>query len=145
MARVELVSSSSERVRRALMEVINVKQLETPRISLMLKTGRDILGKIEGTASTEAKLFRYFSMELVKVLQSSFDSAKRCRSIATKKPKIWTSFHEIRQEKLPSIWKKFLSSINIVNEDPLLQQSLNQRLFESFYKNTANCSGGSRI
>ena len=114
------------------MEVINVKQLETPRISLMLKTGRDILGKIEGTASTEAKLFRYFSMELVKVLQSSFDSAKRCRSIATKKTKIWTSFHEIRQENLPSIWKKFLSSINIVNENPLLQQSLNQRLFDRF-------------
>ncbi len=52
---VEPASSSSEKVKRALMEVINEKQLETPRFSLMLKTGRDILGKIEGAASNEAE------------------------------------------------------------------------------------------
>lgn len=98
----------------------------------MLKTGRDILGKIAGTASIEAELFGPFSVELVEALQSCFDCAKRCCSIATKKTKIWTSFHQVRQEKLPSVWKKFLSSINIVSEDPLLQQSVNQRLFDKF-------------
>ncbi len=80
------------------MEVINEKQLETPRFSLMLKT--DILGKIEGAASNEAEPF---SVELVEALQSCFDCAKRCRSIGTKKPKILTSFHQVQQEKLPSV------------------------------------------
>ncbi len=97
---VEPASSSSEKVKRALMEVINEKQLETPRFSFMLKTGRDILGKIEGAASNEAEPF---SVELVEALQSCFDCAKRCRSIGTKKPKILTSFHQVQQEKLPSV------------------------------------------
>ena len=42
--------------------------------------------------------------------------------------KIWSAFLPIRQDRLPSIWKGFLWSID-VEDDPLLQQSVNQKLF----------------
>lgn len=61
-----------------------------------------------------------------------------------KKPKIWSSFHELRQEKLPSIWRKFLSSVSVVSDDPLLQQSFNQKFFEKLQDHFKQLTTSSR-
>ncbi len=118
----------SHQLKSSIEEVIDANNELTPRNSLMQKTGREILSNIG--SSTEGNLFEQFSNDLIVALQGAFDGAKRCRSVSTKKPRVWSSFHQIRIDKLPSIWKKFLSSINIASDDPLLEQSVNQTLFE---------------
>ena len=119
-------------VRCALSEVVHDEkfQLNTPRITLLQCVGRDILDKI--THEDNVARFDSFSTNLTAALRSNFDCAKRCRSFSTKKTKIWSAFHQVRQVKLPSIWKEFLESIHVdvEREDPLLQQSVNQKLFD---------------
>ena len=82
-------------VRCALSEVVDDEklQLNTPRITLLQRIGRDILHKI--TNEDNVARFDSFSSDLTAALRSSFDCAKRRRSFSTKKPKIWSAFHQV--------------------------------------------------
>ena len=91
----------------------------------MKELGSRILKNItEG--ETEMSHFDDFSMKFVS-LKGIFFHQGTCRSQAVKRGKSWSAFHQLREVHLPSIWNNFLK---IDTNDPLLEQSMNQKLFE---------------
>ena len=95
----------------------------------MKELGSRILKNItEG--ETEMSHFDDFSMELVSALKGIFSHQGTCRSQTVKREKSGSAFHQLRVVHLPSIWNKFLSFIIIDSYDPLLEQPVNQKLFE---------------
>ena len=101
-------------------------QLDSPRLTDLKRLGSAILKK----ATEEEGKFDDFSTELISTIRSVFTPQKTFRSSEAKRTKYWTSFNEVRVTKLPKIWTKFLSGTHIEVKDKLLQQSVNQRLFE---------------
>lgn len=47
-----------------------------------------------------------------------------------KRSKLWSAFHRLSLTELPKLWDRFLCSLAIRAKDTLLQQSVNQQLFE---------------
>ena len=105
----------------------NELQLSSLRRDNLKRGGKRILELIGGEVE---QLFIDFSTRLATAIRSTFRSSTTYRSSATKREKLWSAFHQLRFSKLPTLWKDFLSSIEVDYDDQLLQQSVNQKLFE---------------
>ena len=107
----------------------NELQLSSLRRDSLKQAGKRILELAEG--GEVERLFIEFSARLATAVRNTFRSSTTYRSSATKREKMWSAFHQLRLSELPTIWKDFLSSIEVDYDDQLLQQSVNQKLFES--------------
>ena len=86
--------------------------------------------------------FRTFADQLAKQERELFATAVgRCRIASSKRSRLWSAFHSLSTNDLPKTWKKLFEEISstttacdygMVKEDRLLQQSVNQKLFEHF-------------
>ena len=104
-------------------------QLDSPRLCELKELRSNILKKITEEERTMTA-FDEFGTELISTLNSIFTPHKAYRSSEAKRTKYWSGFHQVRVTKLPKLWTKFLSAIHIEANDQLLQQSVNQRVFE---------------
>lgn len=107
----------------------NELQLSSLRRDNLKQGGKRILELIEEGGEVE-QLFIDFSTKLATAVRSTFRCSTTYRSSATKREKLWSAFHQLRFSELPTLWKDFLSSIEVDYDDQLLQQSVNQKLFE---------------
>ena len=78
--------------------------------------------------------FDNFAVKLVNVLETTFRSSTGyTRSHAVQREKLWKAFHGVRVSKLVDLWKQLLISLE-EDLDPLVQQYVNQKLYEDIIK-----------
>ena len=125
------LSMASELVRCALSTVLEDKDLEvnSSRIDSLKELGTNILERVT-RGEAEKTAFDKFSTELTTLLRGTFHPSATNRSSAAKREKLWSVFHQLRLSELPKLWDDFLSLIEIRTSDQLLQQSVNQKVFE---------------
>ena len=89
-------------------------------------------------SSSEAYLdnFDEFAAELLSTLENTFCKGCSCaesHSTSSTREKLWVKFHQARCTVLVDIWNKFTKSLG-VPIDPLVQQHINQKLYEDIIK-----------
>lgn len=87
-------------------------------------------------SSSEAYLnnFDEFAAELLSALENTFSKGCSCaHSTSLTREKLWMNFHQARCTVLVDIWNKFTKSLG-VPVDPLIQQHINQKLYEYIIK-----------
>ena len=78
--------------------------------------------------------FDNFAVKLVNVLETTFSkSTEYTRSRAVQREKIWQAFHVVRISKLVDLWEQLIKSLE-EDLDPLVQQNVNQKLYEDIIK-----------
>ena len=78
--------------------------------------------------------FDQFAIELISALETTFRRSKsNVRSSSVAREKLWTGFHSARVTVLVDIWGKFSRSLGLC-VDPLIQQYLNQKLYEDIIR-----------
>ena len=122
---------SSGIVRCAISTVLEKKamMLDSTRVKDYKKVGQDILEKIV-LGEAEVTAFDTFSTTLLCVFKSPFDHTRTYRSPGTKRQKLWSEFHQLRVKRLPKIWEQLFKALDLQVDDPFLQQSANQEVFE---------------
>lgn len=113
--------------RSAVCEVIDPENCVegSKRCTRMKEEGRKLLG------GAESRIFDDFSEELVSTIKTCVEVSGRCRSAATWREKAQVNFHKVRVTKIPALWSSFYSQMGIKMEDPLLLQSVSQRIFDT--------------
>ena len=93
-----------------------------------LEQVQHLLGKI----SEESNLDSYdeFSLRLLEALERLCSTASS--TTRRLREQLWRQFHAIRLTELCDIWKQFLDGLKF-NLDPLVQQYVNQELFQVEY------------
>ena len=88
--------------------------------------------QLQVATATDHGAFDKFSSELVMCLQQRIHSVtSRLRSNSSKRGKLWSAFHTLRtSDTMTSLWKVLISSLGIVVDDPLLEQTVYQEVFE---------------
>ena len=105
---------------------------EAPRASKARQYRQAILDKIQGVRGS--KLFDKFCLELVSYFRSQISSVTtRYKANTSKRQKLWSTFHVLRtkDQTLSSLWKNFVSELDISTDDHLLEQTMYQEVFES--------------
>jgi len=125
------VVMASGMTRCAISAVLEDEELKvnSPRIERLKRLGSTVLERVIA-GDAEMTAFDEFSTNLLSLLRGLFQPANVCRSVSTKREKLWTSFHQICIRQLPEVWEQLFSSLAIEYDDDLLQQSTNQKLFE---------------
>ena len=80
--------------------------------------------------------FDEFAAELVTALESISEvcpMSGTSKTVAAQREKLWKVFHEKRTTQLPDMWKSFLQTVDH-ELDPLVCQTINQKLFEEIIK-----------
>lgn len=115
------MATEASLVKSAIKTVVeeNELQLSSLRRDNLKRGGKRILELIEG--GEVEQLFIDFSTRLATAVRSTFRSSTTYRSSATKREKLWSAFHQLRFSELPTLWKDFLSSIELDYDDQLLQ------------------------
>ena len=131
-------------------EVITAAIRKTPQSSRAVKLkqlGNTIL-KIDDQECKFAASFDTFSLELVSYLNGKVHSeASRYKATSSKRQKLWSVFHNLlTNSTLTSLWKKFVKDLQMDIDDPLLEQSIYQVVFEAcmfeyFSEFSTNTSG----
>ena len=104
-------------------------QVSSPRSEKLHRLGENILERVTA-GDAEMTLFDNFSAELLDILRGLLQSTTACRSLSSKREKLWCLFHQARLLTLHEIWGRFLRALDIPYDDDLLQQSANKELFE---------------
>ena len=79
--------------------------------------------------------FNTFCDCLVGTLRRNFQKVGRCRSNATKRERLWRSFHKQSVEELPSKWKNLYMSLSLVDvEENLFNQTVNVVVYKQLLK-----------
>ena len=80
--------------------------------------------------------FEVFSAAFTEAISSILGSDGGSSHPSIDKAKIWTTFHTVREHKLPSIWKSFLKDIGCGSgmEEPLFMELVNEVYFENIIK-----------
>ena len=79
--------------------------------------------------------FAVFSAAFAEVISSILGSDETSHP-AICRAKMWTTFHTVRENKLPAIWSSFLEGIGCVSgmDEPLYMELVNETYFENFIK-----------
>lgn len=90
------------------------------------------------TEESRLKLFDAFaaslSSRIEQAVSSCVSAAKTVRAKSVLREKLWCSFHQIRTKDLKNIWDKFYSTVKIEKFDPLVEQQVNQKIFEGILR-----------
>lgn len=79
-------------------------------------------------------LHNHFCRQLT---STSISSATSTRAKCVLREKLWSTFHQLRVVQLESIWKVFFEKAEEERLDPIVEQHVNQSLFEDLIKNHA--------
>ena len=106
-----------------------------------------ILEKIDKTGSQERESFDKFSHELVNYFQGIIRAeTSGCKANSSKRQNLWSLFHNIRMKGTSSsIWMKFTTDLQLKINDPLLEQSLIQEVFEVCLVEYFSCTSVSKV
>ena len=117
-------------LRCAVSEILEDKTLDiqSSRIGEAKHMATKLLEKLQNEDSVA--IFDRFSAEVTTKLESICMSCSSNRSPATKRAKMWSSFHRVRNEELPKMWDNFFKSLDMSRTDQLFEQMINQKLFE---------------
>ena len=85
--------------------------------------------------TTHLTNFDDFAADLISTLETTFSRSKgRTSSFVVARQRLWTEFHSVRSSVLVDVWNKFLKSVGVTRLDPLIQQYINQKLYEDIVK-----------
>jgi len=133
-------------VRGAFSSVIEKSPAQSSRSCKLRQWAKQILDKaVQGEKEMEE--FDRFSSEILQHLRSMIPSiASKYKLQSSKREYLWREFQISRvRGKLPALWKQMIMKLGVNIDDPLLEQSLYQELFEMCLKEyfaTANPTGG---
>ena len=65
---------------------------------------------------------------------TTVSSAQTCRAKSVLREQLWRAFHQLRIKELVDVWKKFYSATKKGKLDPLIEQQVNQQLFEGMLR-----------
>ena len=124
-------------VRLAIKSAIE-KTPQSPRAMNMKRYGQEILINTEiatspGEPQSEKRQsFDKFCTQLLSYLQGQIRSvASKYKLNKSKREKLWSLFHNLRLKGvLPSLWKEMLNKLDMKIDDPRLEQTVNQEVFE---------------
>lgn len=77
--------------------------------------------------------FDDFTTSIERCVTSEIRTATSCRAKSVLREKLWRSFHFLRLNELNEIWKKLYATLK-KKLDPLVQQQVNEKLFEGVLK-----------
>ena len=123
--------AAREVVLKAIENAMKKTPSEAPRASKARQYGQAILDKIQGERGS--KLFDKFCLELVSYFRSQISSVTtRYKANTSKRQKLWSTFHVLRtkDQTLSSLWKNFVSELDISTDDHLFEQTMYQEVFE---------------
>ena len=128
------MATAAEKVRAVLTDIVERTPTQpasdscSSRSLLMQQRGKQIL---ESSQSVEA--FEKFSSEVVAYLSTVIDdTTKRFKLNTSKRESLWAEFHQLRiyqNDKLHKLWKEVLQQLKVIDDDPLLKQSMYTDLF----------------
>ena len=122
---------ASGMLRNALCEVIEGDSCVegSERCTRMREEAKKIL-TLTGDDSKKG-VFQDFSEELVSVIKTCLAVSGQCRSVAAWREKAQANFHKVRISKIPGMWGRLYSQVDMKMKDPLLLQSVSQRVFST--------------
>ena len=133
--RASKMATSTEKVRSVLTDIVERTPTQpasltcSSRSLVMQQRGRQILE----SSSRCAEAFDKFSSEVVAHLSTVIDDCtKRFKLTASKREALWAEFHQLRingKDKLHKLWKELLQQLKVIDDDPLLKQSVYTDLF----------------
>ena len=97
--------------------------------------------------SVEEEAMDKFSVDMLTYLRVEVRSvADKYKGSSKKREHLWSMFHNVRMEtKFPSLWINLMGKLDITVDDPLLEQSLYQEVFEIVAKEYFECSRSESI
>ena len=115
-----------EELRRAIKAVLAEQQLAPTslRRQQMHEAGEKLL------KSSPSENVQSCAMNIVQSISKCIAKTSSSFSIHSLREKAQTAFHRVRMEELPSPWKHLLEASSICLRDPLLMQSVNQKVFD---------------
>ena len=103
----------------------------------MKEKAEEILTK----ASVEEETLDKFSEGMLKYLTEEVRSvADKYKCTSKKREYLWSMFHKIRIRTSFQAWSELLKKLDITIDDPLLEQSVYQEVFEVVMKEYFDCS-----
>ena len=122
---------ASEIVRRAIIAVIDKTPFQSTRASKLRLWGKQILDQ-SSQGDDKAVAFDMFSCGLVSYLKEEIAIlGSKYKSTNIKKEHLWSSFYILRiKDTLPSLWRELTLKLDVIIDDPLLEQSIYQEVFE---------------
>lgn len=134
------MATAAEKVRAVLTDIVERTPTQpasnscSSRSLLMQQRGKQIL---ESSQSVEA--FEKFSSEVLAYLSTVIDdTTKRFKLNTSKRESLWAEFHQLRiyqNDKLHKLWEELLQQLKVIDDDPLLKQSVYTDLFALLVKN----------
>ena len=105
----------------------NTKARDSVRVFLDQITEESSLKKFDEFAAS-------LSSEVEQCVSSCVSAATTCRAKSILREKLWRSFHQLRFKNLVKIWSNFYDALGKKKFDPLVEQQVNQKLFEDVLK-----------
>lgn len=122
-------------VRSALCTVIERTPSQSSRSCKVRKWAQEVLDKA-CQGESEIEQFDNFCAGLVKHLQAMISStASKYKLQSSKREHLWREFQAARVKgKLPLLWRQMVTKLGVDIDDPLLEQSLYQEVYEMCLK-----------
>ena len=83
-------------------------------------------------------LFDKFSLTIVDAMKKLLKDLPKAQEAELEK--VWSEFHKLSQSTLPSLWERFLASVNLENSR-FFQQAVSVRVFKMLLKETFSTAG----
>ena len=116
-------------VRCAMAAVMEKTPFTSLRCSKLQHWGQELLDKV--CHSSHESAFDSFCQELIDYFQETISALAKSNNSATVRARLWSEFHKLRMKgKLPTLWRDLLCKLDMNIDDPLLEQSIYQEVFE---------------
>ena len=121
------MATAAEKVRAVLTDIVE-RILTQPASnsccsrSLLMQRGKQVL-----ESSQSVEVFEKFSSEVVAYLSTVIDDTTKRFKLNTSKRESWAEFHQLRinqNDKLHKLWKELLQQLKVIDDNPLLKQSV---------------------
>ena len=107
-----------------------IRKLKRVQYILLKVNDEDFLVKFDEFAPSLLQMIE-------KSVRTSIPSATSIRAKCVLREKLWSTFHHLRIVALESIWKDFFKKAEEERFDPIVEQHVNQSLFEDLVKSHA--------
>ena len=134
-------------VRGAISAVLEKTPSVSPRSEKLKQLGNEVLTK-SCAGESEVEYFDKFTDSVVSEIKEFIvqSVSQKYKSNKLKRERLWSRFHSLRCEtegSFQSLWNGLLSQLNIVTNDPLLEQSVYHEVFELWmceYFTSSSCT-----
>lgn len=145
---------STSLVRAALCSFITESEDLSERSKSASDSVRVFLDELSGENPQPLPEFDQLATDLVTTIENcvctAISSEQTCRAKSVLREHLWRAFHQLRIKELVDVWKRFYSVTKRGKFDPLIEQHVNQKLFEDMLRThlqvpQAEASNGSTI